>query len=173
MSAVQSERSQTSLAIEEVASDLRQGGMGKDSLPVRTLLEMLEAFDQGLGQQTSIERVTTLLDQVSSVASTLDQCIKLALKHQGQAESAEPEFRLGEKFLVTLKRDWELKNGDSGKEVLPAGTHEMEVIPNPFGYQAHWLALVNTKVGATIRYWTSFDDPTFGDEQVIIEPVAS
>ena len=59
-------------------------------------------------------------------------------------------------FLI-LNRDW--KAIDAGKifntgATVPKGRHEVELVPNPFGYtDAPWLVLCGTKIGATEGYW--------------------
>ena len=77
---------------------------------------------------------------------------------------------------LILKKNWDVVNADSrdgGRRhvVIPAGTHEVEVIPNPCGSRNgdHWIVLKGTKIGMCERCWRNFADPHFGDSQVVIE----
>lgn len=73
---------------------------------------------------------------------------------------------------LLLKRDWEAINGETGNlTIIPAGEHLVERIPNPCGFDAPWLVLTGTKIGATENSWrqwkngmlsTNQDHPNFG-----------
>jgi len=89
---------------------------------------------------------------------------------------------------VTLKRDWSVCDASSGKivpTIIPAGTHEMERIPNPINPNGEpWLVLAGTKQGAAEPYWRGWEnekpdpDPNnpknnhllkWGDSEVVIQ----
>lgn len=59
---------------------------------------------------------------------------------------------------MTLKRSWQAIDATGGKRlsdiIIPIGKHEIERIPNPFGYKnAPWLVLKGTHIGAGEKSW--------------------
>lgn len=57
---------------------------------------------------------------------------------------------------MILKKDWHVIDATEGEHkdtTIPAGIHEIERIPNPFGYKAPWLVLKGTKIGASEGSW--------------------
>jgi hypothetical protein len=95
---------------------------------------------------------------------------------------------------MILKREWEaIDASDRAKHVIaniPAGTHEMERIPNPFfKNNTFWLVLKGTMIGASEGSWrqwindgslvTNPDNPNFGkpidwgEDEIVIRDDAS
>lgn len=94
-------------------------------------------------------------------------------------------------MFIILKRDWRALDGSQTKEstgkevVIPAGRHEIERIPNPYGYDnAPWLVLKGTKHGMTEGSWREWvgehlvtneahpdfgKKTTYGEFEVVIE----
>jgi len=91
-------------------------------------------------------------------------------------------------MTLILKRDWEAINasrGESPRTKIPAGRHEVERIPNPFGHGGAWLVLKGTLIGASEGSWRQWrpgqtpdvpeTDPDhtriidWGDYEVVIE----
>jgi hypothetical protein len=80
---------------------------------------------------------------------------------------------------MMLKRDWEAKNASDPEKVLdtiiPAGTHEVELIPNPLGYVGSWVVLKGTKIGASEWSWQqwrpdqTYDDPNLPSYGKVID----
>lgn len=68
-------------------------------------------------------------------------------------------------FLV-LKRDWEALNATGQKlvkAIIPAGRHEVERIPNPFGHNNSWLVLKGTLIGASEGSWREWKNGELAD----------
>jgi len=78
---------------------------------------------------------------------------------------------------LVLKTEWDALDATDPKNVvhkkIPAGTHEVERIPNPcHNNNTFWLVLVGTKVGASEGSWRQWihdgsvvenpDSPNFG-----------
>ena len=63
---------------------------------------------------------------------------------------------------MTVKREWELIDAGDGdrkraaEHTLPPGTHNMERIRNPLGYDGCWLVLKGTRLGASEGFWRQF-----------------
>lgn len=90
-------------------------------------------------------------------------------------------------MFIVLKREWEVLDGAArGKKVnIPPGRHEVERIPNPFGYPGTWLVLKGTIIGQGEKAWRQWqndgqpiDNPghpnhgkviLWGDDEVVIE----
>ncbi len=94
-------------------------------------------------------------------------------------------------MFMTLKRTWEALDGSKASKgearviIIPAGRHEIERVPNPYGHPAPWLVLKGTLIGAAEGSWRQWknggftvsnpDHPDFGkpidwDEwEVVIE----
>lgn len=91
-------------------------------------------------------------------------------------------------MFMTLKRDWEaisVSNNSLIHVVIPAGRHEIERVPHPFGRKnVFWLVLKGTLTGAAEGSWRQWrngsitdnpDHPNFGkpinwgDYEVVIE----
>lgn len=59
-------------------------------------------------------------------------------------------------MIMRLYRDWPAHDGSGSqaREVtIPAGEHEVEEIPNPYGYAGTWLVLKGTKIGGARVAW--------------------
>lgn len=74
------------------------------------------------------------------------------------------------KILMVLKREWgaldasKTENGHPTRTSIPAGEHEMERIPNPFGYEnAPWLVLKGTQIGAAEGSWRQWENGVLAD----------
>lgn len=63
----------------------------------------------------------------------------------------------GEIMQMILKREWDAIDATNLPEriltKIPAGTHEIEKIPNPAGYSGNWLVLKGTLIGASEGSW--------------------
>lgn len=73
-------------------------------------------------------------------------------------------------MTVTLKRPWEAIDGSKpkgqGTTKIPAGTHEVERIPCPHGYDCNWLVLKGTLIGASEGSWRQWGD----DGAIVVDP---
>ena len=61
---------------------------------------------------------------------------------------------------MTVKRDWQVIDAEGGKAnttTIPTGTHEIERIHNPFGYEGFWLVLKGTKIGKSEDSWRQWE----------------
>lgn len=77
-------------------------------------------------------------------------------------------------MFLTVKRDWQVPDGSKPKgsgerAVIPAGRHEIERVPNPFGHDAPFLVLKGTLIGGTEGSWRQWEGAENGEFQVIIE----
>ncbi len=61
---------------------------------------------------------------------------------------------------MILKRYWHALDASDVSDperlvnaTIPAGTHDIERIPNPYGHDAPWLVLKGTKIGASEGSW--------------------
>lgn len=60
---------------------------------------------------------------------------------------------------MILKRKWAAVDGTTASETfIPAGTHEIERIPNPLGYKGYWLVLKGTKIGGSEGSWRQWEN---------------
>ena len=67
---------------------------------------------------------------------------------------------------MILKKDWNALDGSQSEFVkitIPAGTHEIERIPNPHGYPGSWLVLKGTKIGASENSWRQWMNGVVAD----------
>ena len=74
-------------------------------------------------------------------------------------------------FLI-LKRDWEAVDATTGQRVktsISAGKHEIELVKNPLGFDAPWLVLKGTLIGASEVSWRQWSGPEWDEWQVVIE----
>jgi len=75
-------------------------------------------------------------------------------------------------MILVSKRNWEVHDGSkaSGNDdaIVPPGRHEIERVPNPFGFEAPWLVLKGTLIGATEGFWRQWTDYS-DDFQIVIE----
>lgn len=60
-------------------------------------------------------------------------------------------------MTATTKRPWELldhtKSMNNMRVTMPAGTHQLERIPNPKGYPGNWLVIKGTTIGMSEGAW--------------------
>lgn len=57
---------------------------------------------------------------------------------------------------LILAKDTKLPNAKKGqghKALVPAGTHEIVEVPNPYGFSAPWYQIVGTKTGAATTWF--------------------
>lgn len=77
----------------------------------------------------------------------------------------------GDAVRMTVRREWELVaadehgDGKSAPSKLPPGTHDMERIRNPLGYQGFWLVLKGTRLGAAEGSWRQWSDGKYDDDE--------
>lgn len=90
-------------------------------------------------------------------------------------------------LILTLKRPWSVPDAtsdDTVTAIIPAGSHEVERIPNPCGggrgrghRNSPWLVLKGTKIGMAEGAWRQWEngavnekgEPTnWGDSEVVI-----
>lgn len=64
---------------------------------------------------------------------------------------------------MILKRDWQALDGSESDKiaVIPAGCHEVERVPNPFGHRAPWLVLRGTLIGGSEGSWRQWENGDF------------
>lgn len=80
---------------------------------------------------------------------------------------------------MTLKREWTgIKLPENGgqpmppsecKVKIPAGTYEMERIPNPFGNPHPWLVIKGTRTGCSEQFLRDWHSPLWDDHQIVLE----
>jgi hypothetical protein len=60
-------------------------------------------------------------------------------------------------MFMILKRNWEAldasKPPGDNTAIIPAGRHEVERIPNPYGHNGYWLVLKETLIGGSEGSW--------------------
>jgi hypothetical protein len=68
-------------------------------------------------------------------------------------------------MTMTLRSEWPALDASKSKNerdtLIGAGTHEVELIPNPYGHAGNWIVLKGTKIGGSEgswRQWTDRDD---------------
>lgn len=55
---------------------------------------------------------------------------------------------------MVLRKEWEAIDGSTGnKTIISAGTHDIERIKNPRGFEAQWLVLKGTVIGGSELSW--------------------
>lgn len=58
---------------------------------------------------------------------------------------------------ITLKWECDVLNASNGEKnktaIIPPGRHEIQRIPNPYGYPSPWLVLKGTLIGAAEDFW--------------------
>lgn len=71
-------------------------------------------------------------------------------------------------ITVTTKIDWELVDATDGTstkhKTIPAGTYELERIPNPLGLKIPWLVLKGTKIGKGEKAWKGWINGALNDD---------
>ncbi len=73
---------------------------------------------------------------------------------------------------LLLKRQWEVLDASSGKAQLAfvgPGIFEVERIPNPCGYEAYWLVLKGTKIGATEGFWRDWQGSVWNEFEILVK----
>ena len=75
-------------------------------------------------------------------------------------------------MTMTLKKEWQVADASQPSYVpanIPAGTHEVERVPNPYGNEGDWLVLKGTKIGAKEEFWRKHSAFAWDEHQVTIE----
>jgi RimJ/RimL family protein N-acetyltransferase len=72
---------------------------------------------------------------------------------------------------LIVKRNW---NGCDGADlnnrpIISIGIHEVERIPNPYGYSGYWIVLKGTLIGASEGFWRQWEGKEWDDFEVILK----
>lgn len=62
---------------------------------------------------------------------------------------------------MILRQSWDVRDATDPKNVvaaiIPAGTYEIEKVPNPCGHKGYWFVFKGTKIGGSEGFWRQWE----------------